>query len=336
MPILRSGFSNTGSLIEDADRALHQLMVARVQENFGNAVPISWDGQATNDLLQLFSNAMTFFRLLHEQRSNAYVEAPDWSTEYTSSSRRFFGLYSVALRSKWQDHMAEDENGNEVKIIRWELEDDPEALGHRVDVSLFPGLYRFEETQGDQVSAVLFHGPIALLTLIFQKPRVVYVAKAKVLVSNKPWVPPANVRRPFDAKANAAYDQQYQASAQIPESPKVRFALDEQPVRSQRPVAEERQPHAHFSQGSAPASHKRAPFAAYAEDVEEGYEPSDASELDDPSMRPDEVLENDECEVFYEAEEYDEAEYYKEAEEYDEGKEYDEPLMQSTEVEEEL
>jgi len=77
MPLLRHSFSNAGSLIKDADHALHQIMVDRVKETFGNALPIKWDGNATKDLVQLFSNAMAFFRLLHEQRSNTYVEAPD-------------------------------------------------------------------------------------------------------------------------------------------------------------------------------------------------------------------------------------------------------------------
>lgn len=165
MPVLRQSFSNAGSLIEDADRALHQLMVNRVKETFGNALPIDWNGHATDDLLQVFSSAMAFFRLLHEQRSNAYVELPDWSKRSSPHERIYRGEYSMALCSDWQNYIDEDENGDEVKSTRWELEDDPEAMGHHVDVSLFPGLYRYEESRFEYVRLLTSRTYILLLTL---------------------------------------------------------------------------------------------------------------------------------------------------------------------------
>lgn len=156
MPVLRQSFSNAGSLIQDADRALHQLMVDRVKETFGNALPIDWNGKATYDLLDVFSSAMAFFRLLHEQRSNAYVELPDWSKRSSPHERIYRGEFSMALRSKWQHYMTDNENGDEVKMTRWELEDDPEVMGHHVDVSLFPGLYRYEESRSEYVSLLTY------------------------------------------------------------------------------------------------------------------------------------------------------------------------------------
>lgn len=165
MPVLRQSFSNAGSLVEDADRALHQLMVDRVKETFGNALPIDWTGRATDDLVQVFSSATAFFRLLHEQRSNAYVELPDWSTRHSPHERIYRGEFSMALCSDWQNYMDEDENGNEVKITRWELKDDPQAMGHHVDVSLFPGLYRYEESRFKYVSLLTSCTYVLLLTL---------------------------------------------------------------------------------------------------------------------------------------------------------------------------
>jgi len=80
---------------------------------------------------------------------------------------------------------------------------------------------------------------------------------------------PVDAPRASDPKVNATYEQQEQQATQAPESPKVHFARDGQPERSQRPVEQEEEPRVHFADGTAPASHKRAPSAAYVEVVED-------------------------------------------------------------------
>jgi len=71
MPMLRQSLSNSGSLIEHADRNLQSTMLQRVLNTFGSAFDISWTASVTDGLLRVFARALAFFRILHEQRSEA-------------------------------------------------------------------------------------------------------------------------------------------------------------------------------------------------------------------------------------------------------------------------